>query len=258
MRPGTLRFPVLLALCLLLSVSCSQEPAPTAPIGTVDVNDSHVTNTPSRGRPSTYGNCLSTPVIFAESPGLAGADVNGSTGLRGMPGTATFTLPYDEVTTIDGFPVYQNPSVNEWQADWATGADIGGVVPVELDWSDNLVRQTWTDRSKVRIEVVLTTPLDPVMLALEGYSMFSLGGSRLEEIFVTNTTRYTALTATVYSNVARLTIEKLDDKNGSPQGTLYSSACYERYFVDGPSSAFTASTGTSATPRWQRSPAGIA
>jgi hypothetical protein len=85
---------------------------------------------------------------------------------------------------------------------------------------------------------VLTTALGQVVPPLEGYNMYSLGGTQLQEVFVTNTTRYTAASATVYSNAARLKIEKLDNAGGVPVNTLYNSACYEGYFVDGPTSAY--------------------
>jgi hypothetical protein len=194
----------------------------------------------AKGAPSPYGNCLSTPVIFAEGHGLTGTNVSLSTGLRGMAGVESFISPYDNVTFIDGYPVYQNPSVNEWQADWADGSSWSNGVPVELDWSDNLTRQTWTDRSKVRVEVVLTTPLDPNVMPLRGYNMYSLGGTQLNEVMVTNTTRFTATSATVYSNVARLKIEKLDVPGGVPVNIIYDSPCYEGYFIDGPSNAYSA------------------
>ncbi len=231
------------ALCLLACVaaivSCSHRISdPAEPVG-VKGNEPVAVAKP----PSTYGNCLSMPVIFAEGHGLTGDLLTNATGLRGTPGVESFIDPYDDVTLIDGFPVYRNPSINEWQADWADGSISGGLVPVELDWADNLTRQTWNERSKVRVEVVLTTPSD--VFDLQGYSMFSLGGTQLNEVFVTNTVKYQAALATVYSSVARLTIERLDAKGGVPILTVYDSPCYEGYFVDGPTDAFSAEVNMS-------------
>jgi hypothetical protein len=191
-----------------------------------------------KGGPSTYGNCLSMPVIFAEGHGLTGDDVAVFSGLRGTIGVEHFAEPYDDVTLIDGRSVYRNPSVNEWQADWVDGRSWGDEIPVELDWADNLTRRTWNERSKVRVEIVLSTVVDPVTNPLLGYSMYSLGGTQRDEVFVTNTARYTAASATVYSNVARLQIEKLNKQGGEPVSTIYDSRCYEGYFVDGPSNAY--------------------
>lgn len=185
--------------------------------------------------PSSYVNCLSMPVVFAEGHGLTGEDVAHLTGLRGTFGVESFVEPYD-ATLIDGYPVYRNPSINEWQAQSADGS-TWGEVPVELDWADNMTRQTWTDKSKVRVEVVLFHTLASPLL---GYNMYSLGGTQLDEVFVTNTTTYAATTATVYSNVARLKVEKLDARLGTPILTVYDSPCYEKYFIDGPVDAYSA------------------
>ena len=113
---------------------------------------------------------------------------------------------------------------------------VGGV-GVEIDWADNMTRQTWTDKSKVRVEIVLFKELGT---PLKGYNMYSLGGTQLEEIFVTNSTTYAATVATVYSNVARLKIEKLDAQGGNPVLLVYDSPVYEKYFVDGPLDAYSA------------------
>ena len=189
----------------------------------------------SKGLPSAYTNCLSMPVVWAEGHGLTGEDCAHFTGLRGTYGVESFISPYD-ATLIDGFPVYRNPSVNEWQAESVDGTTLGEI-GVKLDWADNLTRQTWTERSKIRVEVVLFKEL---AAALKGYNMYSLGGTQLDEVFVSNTTTYAATTATVYSNVARLKIEKLDAQYGSPVLLVYDSPVYEKYFVDGPVDAYSA------------------
>ncbi len=189
----------------------------------------------AKAAPSVYTNCLSMPVVWAEGHGLTGEDCAHFTGLRGTYGEETFTTPYD-ATLIDGYPVYRNPSINEWQAQSVDGTTMG-VIGVELDWADNMTRQTWTDKSKVRVEIVLFKVL---ATPLKGYNMYSLGGTQLDEVFVTNSTTYDANMVTVYSNVARLKIEKLDAQNGVPVLTVYDSPVYEKYFVDGPLDAYSA------------------
>ena len=187
------------------------------------------------GLPSVYTNCLSLPVVWAEGHGLTGEDVSHFTGLRGNIGDAIFTTPY---TTIDGVDLYQNPSVNQWQAEWLDGTTVGEV-GVEVDWADNMTRSTWTVRSKVRVEVVM---FENLATPLKGFSMQSLGGISLNEIFVTDATTYASSLATVYSNVARLKIEKLDAQNGTPTLTVYDSPVYDAYGVDGPVDAYSAET----------------
>lgn len=240
LKPSALTLALILALVLMLS-GCSSVP-------TGDDDDAVVSPAPRTdltfesedGGHTTFGNCLSVPVVFAEGHGLTGEEVDVFTGLRGTQGEESFGSPYDDITFIDGFHVYQNPSANEWQADWANGMSWGGEVPVEIDWSDNLIRHTWTERSKIRVEAVLTTAIEPGNHNLRGYNMYSLGGSKLDEVFVTNTTRHIATSATVYSNVARLKIEKLDAPGGAPVLTVYDSPCFAGYFVDGRSDVFSA------------------
>jgi len=226
------RSPVLLVAFVLataaLLTGCSHDP-------TTLTDETTSLNAADKEAPSAFGNCLSMPVVWAEGHGLTGADCGQFTGLRGTFGVESFVEPYD-ATLIDGLPVYRNPSVNEWQAESADGS-AWGEIPVELDWADNMTRQTWTDKSKVRVEVVLFHQL---AAPLTGYSMYSLGGEQLDEVFVTNTATYAATEATVYTNVARLTIEKLDGEGGTPVFTVYDSPCYEAYFVDGPTDAYSA------------------
>lgn len=222
---------VLACVAAMTCFGCSQNPA-----GTADNRSANEISDPLSARPSTYGNCLSMPVIFSEGRGLTGEYPAHFTGLRGTPGVESFVEPYD-ATLIDGYPVYRNPSVNEWCGDWADGS-AWGEIGVEADWADNLTRQTWTDKSKVRVEVTLFADVDPAVHPLTGYNMYSLGGTQLSEVFVTNTTKYTAALATVYSNVARLKISKITGKGGTPYLVVYDSACYEGYFIDGPVDAY--------------------
>ncbi len=98
------------------------------------------------------GNNLSNPVLFSEGHGLLGlpvSDSNGliytNTGLRGgdlvVPPLPWDNLP-DEVALYE-----QNHPDYVWQAVWEDRSSMG-VVPVAVDWSDNLVRQQWTTQSR--------------------------------------------------------------------------------------------------------------
>ncbi len=173
-------------LVVALLAGCSEGPTNSSVNEIVDLTSTAPTPSLTSGAPSSYTNCLSYPVVFAEGHGLTGEDVAHFTGLRGTAGVELFTDPYD---IIDGVPVYRNPSVNEWQAEFADGTTLG-TIGCEIDWADNMTRQTWKDKSKVRVEVVLFEELaNPLM----GYNMFSLGGDKLDEIFVTDAATYAGL-----------------------------------------------------------------
>lgn len=178
----------------------------------------------------TYTNNLSNPVIFAEGTGITGLPTAESTGLRGG------SVPYlVEPYLYNGVTYYLQQTQNSWQADWVNGQPGGEVV--EVDWSDNIVRTTWSASSVIRVEVVLdkelTTPLN-------GYDMTYLFGEGIAEVWGTTGTKIPASLPTVYSICARHTIQKLDGPNGNVVGTLYNSAIYDRFGVDGLTYAYAA------------------
>lgn len=177
----------------------------------------------------TYTNNLSNPVIFAEGTGLTGFPTAEATGLRGPVESLTEVYPYN------GINYYLQQTVNTWQADWQNGQPGGEVV--EVDWSDNIVRTTWSSSSVIRVEVVLGKELATPM---NGYDMTYLFGEGIAEVWGTTGTKIPASSPTVYSICARLTIQKLDGPNGNVVGTLYDSAIYDRFGVDGPTSAYAA------------------
>jgi len=147
----------------------------------------------------TAGNCLSFPVIFGE----------GSLSLRGTSGPGIFE---GDSRTVDGVTWYvqQDPD-NLWQADsgqW--GPESSNVSWV--DWGDNLESQTWKTTSKVRVETVLFKDLTT---AMSGYVMSWLEGTGKSELWGTNTFKYVSSQATIYSDHARLTIQRID-----PNATL--------------------------------------
>ncbi len=192
----------------------------------------------------TAGNNLSLPVIWAEGKGLD---------LRGDPLQATLDGPY----YLDEFGVkwyYQQEELSYWQAQSADGS--GAPVDVSwIDWGDNMESQVWTIRSLLRTEVVLYKDLATPMI---GYEMAYLWGDGLEEVWATNGAQYASSQATVYSWLARYTVQKLNvtpyDAAGVPianttlgltwnatthqwdgpvGATLYNSAVWEAEGVDG-------------------------
>ena len=157
--------------------------------------------------PTGAGNCLSLPVIWSE--GITKE-------LRGTFGVTTFTGASEVVDGVTWY--YQQDENNEWQAesaDWSAA-------PVEvttIDWGDNLEARSWTIRSLVRTEVVLYQDLG---VPMTGYEMFHISGEGTTEVWGTNGVDYASNEATVYSGVARYTIQKLnvvnpyDDTTGLP------------------------------------------
>jgi len=190
------------------------------------------------------GNNLSLPVIWSEGKSLD---------LRGVEMQATLDGPY----WTDEFGVnwyYQQEELNYWQAENADGS----AAPVQvswIDWGDNMESQVWTIRSIVRTEVVLYKDLATPMT---GYEMAYLWGDGIAEVWATNGVQYASSQATVYSWLARYTVQKLTTVPYTPEGgiidnstlglswngethqwqgpvgaTLYNSAVWEAEGVDG-------------------------
>lgn len=223
------------------------------------------------GGETSLGNNLSTPVYFAEGIGLTGLSVSdkiyGGTGMRGDLGELWLDLRnYGDL----GLYFLQQTEA-EWQADWVDASQPeylpGNVIVDAVDWSDNLVRNTWTERSMIRVEVVLFKV--PDVEGIQGYWMDFLGGSGQGEVWGTpqdaeagTGTRFTAEIATVYSCCARLTIHKLNwTGDESPTGsipdtfapgyathvaaTYIDSAVFDKYGVDGRTGAYAAEVNVS-------------
>ena len=152
----------------------------------------------------TAGNNLSFPVIWGE----------GSLPLRGSFGVVELGGAY---TPIDGVSWYwQRDSSNSWQAESKAWIDGQGLLPVSwIDWGDNLESQDWKATSKVRVETVLYKDLDgiahPIMT---GYEMLYLFGSGQTEMWGSTGNPYDATQATVYSDHARLTIQRINPELG--------------------------------------------
>lgn len=162
------------------------------------------------GHVETAGNNLSLPVIWAEGKSLD---------LRGVMLQATFDGPF----FLDEFGVkwyYQQEDLNYWQAENAVG---DGPVNVSwIDWGDNMESQVWTIRSIVRTEVVLYNDL---AVPMTGYEMQLLWGAGVDEMWGTNGVQYPSDQATVFSWLARYTVQKLTvDPALYPTGTLIDNA----------------------------------
>jgi hypothetical protein len=105
----------------------------------------------------------------------------------------------------------QKDEDNEWQAenvDWSSSP----VYVDYIDWGDNLESVDWYARSKVRTEVVLYKTLETPLLE---YQMRHVSGWGITEVhgLVVDTSNIavegSGMQATIYSDCARLTIQKL-------------------------------------------------
>jgi hypothetical protein len=151
----------------------------------------------------TAGNNLSFPVIWGEAAQLS---------LQGNPALPVFD---GGSYMIDGVPWYvQKDPDNLWQAETTSA---GAVLPVTyVDWGDNLESQDWRSTSKVRVETVLFKALaDFTLKTMTGYTMQWLDGSGTTEIWGTNGVTYGSSMATIYSEHARLTIQRIDKASAS-------------------------------------------
>lgn len=141
------------------------------------------------------GNNLSVPVIFAD----------GSLTLRGAFGSPVFGGAY--VTDVAGTNWYlQQDPLNEWQAESLVAA-----APIEIDvidWGDNLEARPWYTKSVVRVETVLYQDVSAApMLA---FTMQHLYGDGPDEMWGADTTTFDSVEATLYSDCARLAIQRID------------------------------------------------
>ena len=197
---------------------------------------------PASGGESSFGNNLSSPLVFADGIGLAGAAISGSwtdvlasvdynTGLRPISGilpSSLTTLPYlDSADTyaLGGATYYKQGTSSTWQAQWSNGS--GTLQHVAATWGDNLTSQSLTSTSTIRVEVALAETVPSPMTA---YTMQSLYGTQVNEVQGTDGTTYTTTTAAVFAANAHLTVQKLD-ASGVPVYTLYDQTLWQG---DGP------------------------
>ncbi len=215
-----------------------------------------------------YGNNLANPVVFAEGLGLTGLPVTDSTtgdpiyadtGLRptATEGLTVTSVPFSYLidnpeyyTLIDGVPYYEQKTPNAWQPEWQDAAHDGQVAHATVDWADNIVRQTWTTNSVVRVEIVLDdlldtdvvspdlpTPLNPQMT---GFNMTYLQGTGKNELWGTDGSTG-QFNATIYSVCPRLQISKCQGEYSQATATCDGSWLtavnlwtYDGFSSDGP------------------------
>lgn len=190
------------------------------------------------GGDTGFGNNFSAALVFADDIGISGltldptktwttdlTQIDLNTGLRPTAEQVTalaaltpavITLPYLDPTTVyplDGVDYYKQQTASTWQGMWVAGASenqhVGGA------WGDNLVSQSLTVNSVIRIEMVLSKTLTTPMTS---YTMRSLYGTQRNEIQGTDGTTYVNSSAFVFASNAHLTIQKLDG-SGNPDGS---------------------------------------
>ena len=198
-------------------------------VATAEKSDTPSTTTGGgSGADTGFGNNFSAALIFADDVGITGLPIPASsvwttnaasavadisTGLRPLSTEVipTATLPYLDPTATyqqNNVTYYKQASTNAWQGQWDKAA-ASGVQAVTGTWSDNLVSQSLKSTSVVRVEMVLSKAIDPLVTPMTTYPMVSLYGSTINE--VTGTTGVPVTTATsafVFAANARLTIWK--------------------------------------------------
>lgn len=120
-------------------------------------------------------NFLSVPAIFAEGYGMTGLEIIGDKG-SGLPEGSdpeTWVIAY----CSEGTEYYlQAEPTNSWQADW-TAADTSEKVSVTVDWSDEVIKKEWNDKSVIPVSVTLYTGIEPG--SMNGYEMTPLSANLL-------------------------------------------------------------------------------
>jgi len=199
---------------------------------------------PAGGGDTGFGNNFAAALVFADDIGIGGLAITGTwtydlasvdfnTGLRPLstqvfPAGVT-TLPYLDPTTtysLGGVTYYKQQTASTWQGQWVKGKTEAQ--HVNAAWGDNLVSQSLSVNSVIRIEMVLSKALTAAMTS---YNMQTLYGTRNNEIQGTDGVTYDNLSAFVFASNAHLKIQKLDG-SGNPDG----SALYDQtlWMGDGP------------------------
>jgi hypothetical protein len=197
---------------------------------------------PSPPEEPTGINNLSVPVIFAEGIGAKGGLIADSTDVANTGLPRGFAYP-DTINMLDEFAaicsidltgdkiydlidtkVWLQKTETQWQAEFALGVQ-GNAVPVDLDWGDNLTSVKYYTNSIIRMENVM---FHNGSSGLYGYEMGWVEGQGVDEVWGTTGVIVPSMQATVFSQNARLTIQKLE--NGVPTGpVIFDKAIYEGY-----------------------------
>ena len=191
---------------------------------------------PPGGGDEGYGNNFSAALIFADNIGIGQGAITGAwtndlatmdfaTGLRPLDTEVLpqATLPYFDAATVywlNSVPYYEQQTASTWQGEWKLGA--GTPQHVTAAWGDNLVSQSLTTNSVIRIEMVLSKDLaaasEPTM---KSYTMQSLYGTKANEIQGTDGTTYDNGTAFVFASNAHLKIQKVDATGNPLEAPLF-------------------------------------
>lgn len=210
--------PAILAVLMISFTGCEKE----------ELNEEiFEVNASVKAKPPTaekVGNNLSFPVIWSDGVTKA---------LRGTYGEESFTGLY---FTVDNSNYYvQNDPGNIWQAESFNPitAELGNITyPIDdlkdvsissIDWGDNLEAKDWPFGAQIRVEVVLYKHL---LNSMKAYTMKMEDESQsgLTEVWGAKTEdvqdgplgiTYLSDSATVYSGMAKLVIQKIDDMSGN-------------------------------------------
>ncbi len=178
------------------------------------------------GEVEAYGNNFAAAMIFADDYGITGelipdgsvwtkdnlAAIVYETGLRPSINQTLASFPYYDPDTVFNEIYYKQQTVSTWQGEWKTGE--GADQNVTATFGDNLISQTLTSESKIRIEVVLTKDLNASQEAnMTSYNMVSLYGGKFNEIYGTDRTEYNNTKAFVFATNAHLKIQKVGEAN---------------------------------------------
>ena len=174
------------------------------------------------GGDTGFGNNFAKALIFADGVGIGGAAITGTwtmdvasidfnTGLRPLSTEVSLqtmtTLPIllpDDIFMLNAGEYYMQQTASTWQGEWVNGSSE--LQEVTATWGDNLISQSLSENSVIRIEMVLSKP---VTTAMTSYTMQSLYGTREGEMQGTDGITYTTTTAAVFAANAHLKIQKM-------------------------------------------------
>lgn len=199
--------------------------------------------------PTSFGNNLSVPLIFADSYGLAGAKITGTwpgigpfatlpafdanTGLRPLSTETLTTFPNFDTSTsvsIAGVAYFPQATASTWQAEWRNNA-AGAPLEVIVDWGDALLSKSYTASSMIRIETILKqdATIAGVTDTMTAYTMKLLSGQETTELQGTDKSTYASATRNVFAINARLKVEKLAADGITTEAILYDKAVYQGF-----------------------------
>ena len=176
------------------------------------------------GGDTGFGNNFAKALIFADGVGIGGAalatgstwttdvaSIDFNTGLRPLSTEVSLqtmtTLPIllpDDIFMLNAGEYYMQQTASTWQGEWVNGSSE--LQEVTATWGDNLISQSLSENSVIRIEMVLSKP---VTTAMTSYTMQSLYGTREGEMQGTDGITYTTTTAAVFAANAHLKIQKM-------------------------------------------------